>query len=98
MRNTELQALASLGVKHLGSRYIARSTEVFLFTWGDAPGIEVRSTESRCEALWIEVRTTEAFNLNWAVIEVRSTESRQVKVRSTLNRGAQHRGVSFQLG
>ena len=28
-------------------------------------GIKVRSTESRREAPWIEVRSTEAFNLNW---------------------------------
>ena len=52
------------------------STEAFLFNWGDASGIEVHSTEPRCKAPWIEVRGTEAFNLNWTGIEVRSTESR----------------------
>ena len=38
----------------------------------------MHSTESRCEAPWIEVRSTEAFLLNWgdaSGIEVRSTES-----------------------
>ena len=54
-----------------------RSTEAFLFNWGDASGIEVRSTESNCEAPRIEVCSTEAFNLNWAGIEVRSSESRR---------------------
>ena len=48
------------------------STEAFLFNWGDASGIEERSTESRSEAPWIELRSTEAFNLKWAEIEVRS--------------------------
>ena len=57
-----------------------RSTEAFLFNWGNASGIEVcsteafnfnwaeievRSTQSRREASWIEVRSTEAFKLNW---------------------------------
>ena len=32
---------------------------------GVMPGIEVRSTESRCEAHLIEVRSTKAFLLNW---------------------------------
>ena len=54
----------SQGAKHL------------LFNWGDASGIEVSSTESRCEAPWIEMCSTEAFNLNWARIKVHSTESR----------------------
>ena len=43
------------------------------------PGIEVLSTESKREALWIEVRSTEAFLFNWSDafrIEVRSTKSR----------------------
>ena len=46
-----------------------RSTKAFLFNWGDAFGIKVRSTESMC--------STEAFNFNWAGIEVHSTESRR---------------------
>ena len=54
-----------------------RSTEAFLFNWGDASGIEVRSTESRCEEPWIKVRSSEAFNLNETGIEGRSTESRR---------------------
>ena len=48
------------------------------FNWDDASGIEVRSTESRREAPWIEVHSTEAFLFNWghaSGIEVRSTEA-----------------------
>ena len=54
-----------------------RNTEAFLFDWGDASGIEVRSTESRCEAHSLDQgRSTDVFNLNWVGIEGRSTESR----------------------
>ena len=35
----------------------------------------MHSIESRSEAPWIEERSTEAFNLNKARIEVRSTET-----------------------
>ena len=52
-----------------------RSIEAFLFNWGDVSGIEVRSIMSRCKAPWIEVHSTEAFNLIWVRIEVRSTEA-----------------------
>ena len=31
----------------------------------EVPGIEVPSTESRCKASWIEVRSTKMFHLNW---------------------------------
>ena len=31
----------------------------------EAPGIEVRSTESKCEALGIKGHSTEMFPLNW---------------------------------
>ena len=54
------------------------------------PGIDVRSTESRYEAPWIEVRSTGVFLFNWgdaSGIDVRSTESRReaprIEVRST---------------
>ena len=57
MRSTESRCEAA-GIE-------VRSTEAFLFNWGDAPGIKVRSTESRRKVPWIEVRNTEAFNLNW---------------------------------
>ena len=43
------------------------------------PGIQIRSTESKRKATWIEVLSTEAFLSNWgdaSGIEVRSTESR----------------------
>ena len=50
----------------------------------------MRSTESRCEAPWIEERSTKAFLFNWgdaSGIEVRSTKSRGkapwIKVHST---------------
>ena len=52
----------SQGAKRLVSRYAALR---HFFQLGDASGIEVRSTESRCEAPWIEGRSTEVFNLNW---------------------------------
>ena len=57
-------------------RIEVRSTEAFLFNWGNASKIEVHITKSRRKAPWIKVHSTEAFNLNWAGIEVRSTESR----------------------
>ena len=77
-------------------------TEAFLFNWGDASGIEVRCTESRCEAPWIEMRSTEAFNLNWAGIEKRSTESwceaPWIEVRSTEAFNLNWRDAQIWLG
>ena len=53
-----------------------RSTE--LQALASLIGAEVHSTQSRREAFWIEVRSTEVFLLNWGDapgIVVRSTES-----------------------
>ena len=49
------------------------STEAFLSNWGDASGIELRSTESRCNAPCFVVHSTDAFNLNW--VEMRCTKA-----------------------
>ena len=53
MHSTELRSEAPWIEVH--------STEAFLFNWGDASRIEVCSTK--------------AFNLNWAGIEVRTNEA-----------------------
>ena len=54
-----------------------RSTEAILFNWGDA-SIRDREAQHRVKARmpW-KVRSTKVFNLNWAGIKVRSTESRR---------------------
>ena len=63
-------------MQHEAPWFEVHNTEAFLFNWGDAFGIEMRSTESRCKAPLIEVRSDEAYLFNWGdafVIEVRST-------------------------